>query len=145
MQKMLKIRFAVNDLISGETLWAEDIGSDLFRLANIPFYVTGYAIDDVVRCTDENGWKQVLRLEKDSGNGTVRLIFNVASDSEKARQVLDELKSVDCSIEIASSRLVAVNIPPGLEIPFSQLSNYLNSLSHEILAGWEVAKRSTNS
>lgn len=143
MQKMLKIRIALNDLVSGETLWAEDLGDNLFRLANIPVYATDLAIDDVVRCTDQNGWKQVVSLEKDSGNGTVRLILNVARDSESAQRVLDELTSVGCSIEIASGQVVAVNIPPSLEIPFSQLSNYLNNLSDEVLAGWEVAKRFT--
>ena len=141
MTNTLKIRFLVEDWVSGETLWAEDLGGNLFRLSNIPFYVTGFAMNDVVRCTDENGWKRVVGMHRDSGNGTLRLIFTVANDSPRAGQVLDELKSVGCSIETASAQLVGVNVPLDLEVPFSQLSNYLNDLSDEILTGWEVAKR----
>jgi hypothetical protein len=87
-------------------------------------------------------WKEVVVLEQDSGNGTIRIIFS-DSESPEAQHILDELVSVGCMYERASSELVAVTVPPNLDIPFSQLANYLNSADDEILVGWEVGKNLT--
>ncbi len=144
MANMIKVKFASQGSAIGETVWAEEVGDNLFRLANIPFHITGYAENDIVRCLEKDGFKEVVRLEHDSGNGTIRLLFLDCNSSE-AKHVLDELKSVNCSIEIASNKLVGVNVPPNLDIEFSQLSNYLNGLGKNVLTGWEVAKRFTRS
>ena len=34
-----------------ETLWAESVGPDLYRLDNIPFYAKGIALDDIVEAS----------------------------------------------------------------------------------------------
>ena len=128
--------------VSGETFWAEKIDQNLFRLCNIPIVARGYAEDDIVLCQQKDDFNEVISIKEDSGNGTIRLLFS-NSHSEEAQNVLQELKSIGCSYEIASSQLVGVTIPPQLEIPFSQLSNFLNSTDDEVLTGWEVAKEFT--
>jgi hypothetical protein len=138
----IKIRIPLSDTFSGETLWAEQTGENLFRLLNIPFFAFGYAEGDIVRCMQSQGWNQVTDLEKDSGNGTLRLVFGQV-ESNDAQFILSELASVGCTYEIASSQLVAVTIPPNLQIPFSQLSNFLNGIGNEVLNGWEIGKKFT--
>ncbi len=139
----MKIRIPLpGTSFAAETLWAEQIGESLFRLLNIPFVAFGYAENDIVRCEQIQDWFQVIGLEKDSGNGTLRLMFAQYEDNE-VQAVLDELKSVGCTYEKASSNLVAVTVPPNLQIPFSQLSNFLNNTKDEVLSGWEVAKSFT--
>jgi hypothetical protein len=139
MQKT-KIRIPIHEgSVSEETLWAEKIDENLFRLCNIPFVAKGYAEDDIVFCQQKDDFNEVVSIKEDSGNGTIRLLFS-NSHSEEAQEVLKELKSVGCSYEFASSKLVGVTIPSHLEIPFSQLSNFLNATDDNILSGWEVAK-----
>jgi len=140
LSNRVKIRFPlVNESASGETLWAEGAGENLFTLLNIPFLAVGYAEGDVVRCVEHDGWHQVVGLEHSSGNGTLRLIFTDGKTRD-AQEILDELSSVGCTYERASRNYVAVTVPPNLQIPFSQLSNYLNQTTDEVLTGWEVAK-----
>jgi hypothetical protein len=141
MGKQIKVRFNLQgNLASGETMWAEQVGEDLYRILNIPFYAIGYAAGDIVRCITHNEWPEVVGMEHDSGNGTIRIYF-ANSESPEAQEVLNELVSVGCEYERASSKLVAVSIPPTMEVPFSQLSNYLNSTSDDIVIGWEVGKK----
>ena len=127
---------------SGETLWSEKIEGGLFRICNVPFMAKGYAEGDIVSCQYKDGFNEVLSIEKDGGNGTLRLLFS-DSQSDEAQLILRELKSVGCSYESASSQLVGVTIPSNLEVPFSQLSNFLNETEDKILTGWEVAKKFT--
>jgi hypothetical protein len=78
-------------------------------------------------------------MASDSGNGTLRLLFE-ASESPDAQLILSELVSVGCSHERASQRLVAVTVPPTLDVPFSQLCNFLDATSDQVVSGWEIAK-----
>lgn len=143
MANKTKIRIPLpKDSFASETLWAEQIGENLFRLLNIPFSAFGYAENDIVRCEKVQDWYQVVGLEKDSGNGTLRLIF-AQNDDQGVERILNELESVGCTYEKASSQLIAVTVPPDLQVPFSQLSNFLNSTNNEVLSGWEVAKNFT--
>jgi hypothetical protein len=106
---------------------------------NIPYRAIGYAEGDVVQCTKQDGWNEVVSMAHDSGNGTLRLLFTNV-ESPEAGQVLDELVSVGCTYERASSTFVGVTVPTTLEVPLSQLSNYLNDLPEAVLRGWEVGK-----
>ena len=143
MEDKVKIRFNLRgDPVNGETVWAEPVGENLYRLLNIPYYAMGYAEGDIVRCVKRDDWKEIANLEQDSGNGTIRIIFT-DSESPEAQHVLDELVSVGCTYERASSKLVAVTVPLNLDIPFSQMANYLNDISDEVLVGWEVGKNLT--
>ena len=146
MGKQKKIRFNLQEVdgasFSGETVWAEQLEGDQYRLMNIPFDISGYAEGDIVRCEpDEWGeWDEVKEIVLDSGNGTIRLLFGLGPHEEAQQKVLSELVSVGCTYERASEKFVAVTVPPTLDVPFSQLSNFLNGLSGGVLAGWEVAK-----
>jgi hypothetical protein len=137
---LVKIRFKLDSgPFMGETMWAEHRGGDLYCLMNIPYRAIGYAEGDVVQCTKQDGWNEVVSMAHDSGNGTLRLLFTNV-ESPEAGQVLDELVSVGCTYERASSTFVGVTVPTTLEVPLSQLSNYLNDLPEAVLRGWEVGK-----
>ncbi len=142
----VKIRFKLSDPTgpAGETLWAEPIAEGQCRLLSIPFAVDGYAEGDIVRCVEQDGWDEVVGMMQDGGNGTIRLLFGDAQ-SPDAQHVLDELVSVGCSYESAAQQLVAVTVPPTLDVPFSQLCNFLNETSDDVLQGWEIAKRVSKS
>jgi hypothetical protein len=140
-KEAIKVRFNLKgDPVAGELIWAKPENKDRYRLMNIPFYAVGYALDDVVRCRLDNGWQEVVAMEQDSGNGTIRLYFSDSANQE-AQYILDELVSVGCEYEKVSSIVVAVSVPPSMEVSFEQLSNFLNDTSDKVLQGWEVGKR----
>lgn len=141
---LVKVRLDLEDgdPLSGETLWAEQVADNLFRLDNVPFYAYGFALDDVVRCTQsEDSW-QVQRLETDSGNGTIRILFGDQREHE-TDSVIGELESVGCIVERAWARYIAVSVPPTVQVPFSQLSRYLNSFDNDTVVGWEIGKNNS--
>src|SRR5690349_19418629 len=99
MGQLAKIRFNLQNVpVGGETVWAEEIGDHRYRLVNIPFDANGYAEGDVVRCTSINGTEEVVGMEQDSGNGTIRIKFS-GPESTNTNQILDELTSVGCTYE----------------------------------------------
>lgn len=137
----VKIRFNLHGTpVAGETIWAINVGENLFQLVNVPFYAMGYALDDIVRCREKGEFFEVIGLEEDSGNGTVRMYFQ-PSQENRVKEILDEFKSLGCQVERASETLVAVSIPYNVELPFSQIANYLNSIDNSVIAGWEIGKR----
>lgn len=140
MSDLTKVKIKLPDTFDAELLWAESKGNHLFRLVNIPFDAIGYAEGDIVRCIEIDSIPEVIGIEKDSGNGTLHLVF-VDSNLPESQRVLNELVSVGCTYERASKSLVGVTIPPALLVPFSQIANYLNGIDDGILQGWEVAKR----
>ncbi len=143
MEGLTKIRFDLqreDAAVGGETVWAEQVEPDLYRLRNIPFHTFGFAFGDIVRTVERDGWPTVVGLAEDGGNYAVRIMFAVDSESPQAQEVLSELRSVGCTFEMASSRLVAVDVPPDMEVPFQQMVNYLNSIGEDVIAGWEIAK-----
>lgn len=144
MGKQVKVRFNLQgDPVSGESLWAEHIEGELYRLLNVPFYAKGYAEGDIVRCIKRDSWYEVTTVEQHSGNGTVRIYFATTSASLKAQHVLNELVSVGCTYEQATPNFVAVSVPVNIEVTFSQLSSFLNSMSDDVVIGWEVGKKPT--
>lgn len=150
-QALRKIRFDLRDApnreelpeeLAGETVWAEPVGDGLYRLRNSPAFANGYADGDTVECAidPETGWLEVVRLVNDGHNGTVRVYFKDSSSAD-AQVVIDELKSVGCNFERASTALVLFVVPPTMEIPFTQLLNYLDSVvDGDAVIGWDVGK-----
>lgn len=141
MTKKTKVRFDLGGTpVAGEIIWAESIARNLYRLLNIPFYAEGYAINDIVHCQKNGDWIEVVDLAQDSGNGTIRIYFENPQEG-KVEQILDEFTSLGCEFERASATLVAISIPYNVEVPFSQIANYLNSLSDDKVLSWEIGKR----
>ena len=83
MPELEKIKFVLEGgELNGETTWAEPVEENLYRIRNIPFLAKGYAENDIVRTKYRDGWQEVVRLEIDSGNGTVLLLFNDANETK---------------------------------------------------------------
>ena len=141
MSTLRKVRITLNNgPFAGETLWAEPLGDNLYRLENIPVYANGYAYGDVVRCEEVDSFLEVKALVQDSGNGTIRIAF-ADPDSAEALSVLNDFSSLNCEYEKTGSKMVAISLPYDLEVPFSQMANYLNATNDVFVIGWEIGKR----
>lgn len=86
-----------------------------YKVDNIPFYVKGVALNDVINAeADEGGVLNYLNVIKPSGHSTVRLWF-----SEKHQKdvllMRNILRAKGCESEQSElARLVAVDIPPSV-------------------------------
>ena len=64
-------------MIGGESMWAEPLGNNIYRLENVPFF--SYSLnfkDEVEAKPDEDGILEIEKVVKRSGNSTLRIIFD---------------------------------------------------------------------
>ena len=100
---------------ASERLWAQPAGADLARLDNVPFFVRGYALGDVVRyATDRDGVHWVQEAVRYSDCCTVRIIPGQGEDLES---VLDAFAPYGVTGEgLARFGLVALNVPGHVDL-----------------------------
>jgi hypothetical protein len=101
-----------------ETLWAEPVGPDLYRLDNSPFWAYGVSWLDVVEAhPDPDGMLRMTRVVEKSGHRTVRVILTRGVDeSPEAQAVMDGVLALGASYEGMNSKYLSVDIPPGVEL-----------------------------
>jgi hypothetical protein len=128
MDKYIKIRFDLSEwgpsyedeLPAGETLWAETLGENRFRLQNIPMFVDGFAYNDVVRCVYRDGWFHVAELVEDGKHGTIFVKFVADVPEENIIDFLHSMVQAGCTFEKMADRMVAINVPPTFAKEFSE-------------------------
>ena len=102
-----------------ERLWAERVGEDTVRLDNIPFFVRGFALGDVVRIVvDDDGVLWAKEAVECSANCTIRIIPAKNGHLEEEHQaVLDAFAPFGVDGEgLSHFGLVALNIPADVDI-----------------------------
>ena len=120
---------------NAETVWAERVGPDLYRLENSPFWAYGVSWMDVVEAhPDANGQLLMSRVAHKAGHRTVRVIFEAGPDaSPEATAILDGLVSLGASYEGMTPRYLAIDVPPGVDL--MGVARYLTA--HDVQ--WEHA------
>ncbi len=102
-----------------DSVWAEPLGSDRYRVESCPFFAFGISRDDVVRAADAPGEGPVLDdvLEK-GGHRTLRLTLGPAVELRSApvQRVLEKLIDLGCTHELLRPRLVAIDLPPEVDL-----------------------------
>ena len=119
-----------------ETLWADPLGNDRYRLDNTPWYAYRVSYGDVVeaRTEEPGGFPVFVKVIEKSGYRTIRLILKPPVDeSPESQAVLDHLVTLGCKYEGAYSSYFSIDVPP--EIDLSAVRSYLISTSRE----WEHA------
>lgn len=113
---------------ASESMWAESLGNDLYRIRNVPFFAYGLNFYDVVRATSDSPDlnPEIREVVESSGHKTLRLIFNPVVDREKQVALLNELKKFKAGYERGDEINIAIDIQPdGLyDEVFDQLSNW---------------------
>src|SRR5687768_9315146 len=84
-----------------ETLWADELGDDRYRLDNLTWYAYGLSLGDIVHATrNESGMLVFQRVVEKSGNRTMRLILETDETTDEmtfeSRRLLDELRALGC-------------------------------------------------
>ncbi|MFE8600047.1 DUF4265 domain-containing protein [Archangium violaceum] len=92
-----------------ERLWARPLGDGLFALDNIPFFVRGISVGDVVAAQPGEGEVVFSELVRESGSSTLRVIVFDESHVEEVRR---QLQTLGCSTELNVSKMLGVDVPP---------------------------------
>lgn len=143
MSELTKVLFVLEDdaPTATETLWARDLGSQLFELDNTPFFARGCALGDVVRCVvAEDSFPQFVEVVKPSGYRTIRVFVPKGPERQEHKaSILNLLAALGCKYEVKSEEggLIAVSVPPTADI--DAVVAYLESLIRDGTAQWESA------
>jgi len=119
-----------------ETLWAHELGGDMYRLANIPFYAYSISWEDTVYApfSNEEQLPTFERVIEKSGNRTIRIVFDQpVQDGNPSDQILQGLVELGCSYEGASPEYVSINVP--IDVDLDKVTAYL--IASEV--NWEHA------
>jgi len=125
MNDHIKLRFPfTNSRGEGETetMWTLQ-REEGYEIDNIPFYVTGIALGDVVGAEpDVDGVLWYSTLIRPSGHSTIQILLSSENDVDLVRE---ELARMGCASEVSDiRRLVAVDVPPG--VPYETVKAFLD-------------------
>jgi hypothetical protein len=99
---------------STESLWAESVGGDRFRLRNVPFFAFGVSNQDVVFAEEMENTLFFKAVSLRGGHSTYRLRLLVTRSSERFEESWRPLKDLGCSYE--EGAVLAVDVPPAADI-----------------------------
>jgi hypothetical protein len=119
----VKVKFLLpeSDLysVTAETLWADPIGPDRYRLDNTPFHAQGYSFKDIVYAPHDTDHEMPVVREavEKSGHSTYLLwVPQGASNNPDFDQYWKPLADLGCSFEGVGGKMLAVDIPAKTDI-----------------------------
>jgi Domain of unknown function (DUF4265) len=95
-----------------ESLWAEPLGGNLYRVWNLPVFAYNVDMRAVVECREppEGGLPVVTRVVEPGDCFVIRLFFSEAATEEQIQTVLDVLSARRALFEKANLRHWAVGL-----------------------------------
>jgi uncharacterized protein DUF4265 len=98
----------------GESMWAKDLGGDLYEIRNVPFHAYGLNFADVVRAVSSSPKKKPLVREvaRPSGHRTLRVFFSESVPADARLELLRSLNELRGSFEGASPKYFAIDVEP---------------------------------
>jgi hypothetical protein len=101
---------------ASETLWAEHVVEDHFRIMNVPFLAKELSFGDVVRGRLGSGGIELAELATRGGHSTYRFVLSPGTTDDRWRPFWVQLEALGCTFERATDRLFAVDVPPATDI-----------------------------
>jgi len=104
--------------VEAENLWAEPLGSNRFRIDNVPFYVYGISSEDVVVANELEGRLRFQEVASRGGHSTYRVLVKdpAGYESEGFRKLWARLRELGCSYEVAKRRWITIDVPPDTDV-----------------------------
>ncbi len=99
-----------------ETVWAEQVSDNLYRIRNVPFYAKELSVEDIVIVEPREGNYYLKFVSKRSGHSTYRIFLGENVLAEAFRKYWQPLENIGCTYEKGQGRLFAVDIPPSTDI-----------------------------
>jgi Domain of unknown function (DUF4265) len=118
-----------------ESLWATPTEQNFYSIDNIPFFVRGISLGDIVSIKKKDNELFFEKVEQFSDHSVIRVIIFEESEVESLRQ---KLKELGCESEKSHIEgLITVDIPP--QISFDDIVSYLKPGEDEEIWEYEEA------
>ena len=101
---------------ASETLWASRRTNSVYNLRNIPFYIYGVSFGDSVVAERRNNENIFRRIHERGGHSTYRIFITDEHQDALFEQSWGPLGELGCFYERATDYLVAVDVPPEVNI-----------------------------
>jgi hypothetical protein len=123
--------------ISGESLWAAPVGTNLYELRNSPWHIRSVNWLDVVEAIprNESEWPEFVRVRKRSGHRTIHVYILEAGKARK-EEILDSCNRLGSTSENMDGTMYALDFAPGIDV--APTIEYLESLKAQDLADWRI-------
>jgi hypothetical protein len=112
-----------------ETLWGQKVGTDLYRLDNIPFFARDVSCGDEIAAENCDGTLYYLKTVNQASNSVLRVVLY---DEDKTAMLRSRLAELGCETELIGN-LVAIDIPG--QVNLDVVLEFLES--GEKLGNWE--------
>ncbi len=102
-----------------ETVWAEPLGGGRYRIDSIPFFAYNVSAGDVVEASSDGELLRPTALVEKGGHRTLRVAFPEEQggvEGAAARALAAELERLGCAYEGFEPMLLAVDVPPEVEL-----------------------------
>jgi hypothetical protein len=118
---LVKVRFELpSDAwhgFGGESVWAEPVGEGRYRVRNVPFYVHGISLGDIITARQVEGEGLLFTgVLLRGGHSTYRIFLEENVNGETFAKYWDPLQVLGCTYERATKRLLAIDVPPNADI-----------------------------
>jgi hypothetical protein len=124
-----------------DSVWAEPLGSERYRVESCPFFAYGISRDDVVRAADApgDGGPFLDEVLEKGGHRTLRLTLgpSVELRSAPVQRILERLIDLGCTHELLRPRMVAIDLPP--EVDLEVAAELLQEAAKAGALSWEWA------
>jgi hypothetical protein len=118
-----------------ESVWAERVSGNNYKIDNILFCALGYALGDIVSVESRNGELYVTGLIEESGHSTIRILFE---NKDHVQPTRNRLKDMGCDSELSNvSVLISVDIPP--DVAYKPIREFLEEGEANELWSYEEA------
>jgi hypothetical protein len=104
--------------IKSESVWAEFVGPDQYRVLNSPFYFFGLSAEDIVKADRTAGSLEFRGVIARGGHSTYRVFLKgdrTIRDTD-FRDCWAPISALGATFENANDHFIAVDIPPGKNI-----------------------------
>jgi hypothetical protein len=104
--------------VDTESLWAERVSAETFRIRNSPFFAFDLSAEDIVRAEKVGGEWQFREVVERGGHSTYRvyLLNERELNDDDVQQAWQPIAAIGATYENANSRFFSVDIPPGSDI-----------------------------
>lgn len=109
-----------------ESLWAEFVSYNQYKIRNIPFYAKGVSFEDVINVREVDGNLEYQSTGIPSGNSTYRILVEREKYDNGFLMYWTPLETMGCSYESGErdrGLILAVDVPPDADVHavFAQL------------------------
>jgi|GEM_PF-1294726 hypothetical protein len=132
---MVKIVFFSDG--KSESMWAEPVGPDTYRLQNTPWDIYGVNCDDIIRAERAaDGMLEFVEVVIPGGASTFRVMRREGVGKATFMAALEPLLAVGCSYEQSFVRLYAIHVPPDADV--NQVTAALENGASAGVWDWEA-------